>query len=280
MDDKITAMVAQVMAMSGEDVEPAKAFLAKHGFGIFLDEFVYKYSNLPVEVFADEDGYNFIYQDKKKMYFPKGWTKSQCKSYFTSITMEQDIKSPHCYIQNDNRLPSKDMVVADIGTAEGNFALAVADRAKKLYLFECEDSWIDALKKTFAPYRDKVEIVKAYVSGKDGHNKDADTVTLDTFFADRQIDYIKADIEGAEVDMLKGGRNVLQNKIKKVICCTYHRGGDYETIKAILEFCGFECEHNEGYMLYPYTGFMRDDKPPLLRRGLIFGDKEPTAVLS
>ena len=99
-------------------------------------------------------------------------------------------------------------------------------------------------------------------------------VTLDTYFAEKQIDYIKADIEGAEVSMLEGGKDILKNKVKKIICCAYHRGGDYEAISGILQDNDFQCEHNDGYMLFPYSGFMCDNEPPLLRRGVVFGNKE------
>lgn len=267
-------IVNKVMAMRGADIEPVKEFLKKHGFSIFPYDFIFKYRQMPIEVFTDADGYKYTIFEGKKMFAKKSWNEDTCREYFRGISLEQDVESPHCYIQNDKRLPDKDMVLADIGVADGNFALAMVDKVKKIYLFECDEEWIEALLKTFAPYKNKVEIVKAYVSDKDNSTGGADMVALDTFFADKQIDYIKADIEGAEVSMLQGGKDILKNKVKKIVCCTYHRGGDYDTISEILQGNGFQCEHNDGYMLFPHSGFLCDNKPPVLRRGIVFGNKE------
>ncbi|GMO29781.1 MAG: hypothetical protein Ta2B_10740 [Termitinemataceae bacterium] len=46
----------------------------------------------------------------------------------------------------------------------------------------------------------KVVIVNKYVSNITDNN----TVTLDDFFCDKEVDIIKADIEGAEKLMLEG----------------------------------------------------------------------------
>lgn len=50
-------------------------------------------------------------------------------------------------------------IVADIGTAEGIFALNIIHSVKKVYLFECDPEWIIPLEKTFAPWINKIEIV-------------------------------------------------------------------------------------------------------------------------
>lgn len=125
---------------------------------------------------------------------------------------EQDIKNSHHYLQ-ENRIPENGDVIADIGAAEGIFALDVIDRCEKVYLFEMSESWITPLEKTFEAYKDKIEIVKKYVSNAN----DDICITMDDFFKDKKITYIKADIEGAEISMLEGGRSTLEKRLKELL---------------------------------------------------------------
>jgi hypothetical protein len=53
--------------------------------------------------------------------------------------------------------------------------------------------------------------------------------TLDQFVEEQgisKIDFIKADIEGAERDMLKGAQKVLKRFAPKLAICTYHLRDD------------------------------------------------------
>ena len=64
---------------------------------------------------------------------------------------------------------------------------------KKVYIFECDGEWAEALEKTFSPYTEKIEIIKKYVGGEDKE----ENITLDRFFENLPLDCIKADIEGS-----------------------------------------------------------------------------------
>ncbi len=69
-------------------------------------------------------------------------------------------------------------ILSDIGAAEGNFSLSVIDKVQHVYLFETDNDWIEALEKTFEPWKEKVSIIHKFVG-----NKDTDTcITLDSFF--------------------------------------------------------------------------------------------------
>jgi hypothetical protein len=47
--------------------------------------------------------------------------------------------------------------------------------------------------------------------------------TLDYFFQDKEINFIKADIEGAEIDLIRGGKEILSKKNDlRLALCTYH----------------------------------------------------------
>jgi hypothetical protein len=61
--------------------------------------------------------------------------------------------------------------------------------------------------------------------------------TLDKFVEENKlerIDFIKADIEGAERDMLKGATNVLKTFAPKLAICTYHLPDDPEVLEKII----------------------------------------------
>jgi FkbM family methyltransferase len=51
----------------------------------------------------------------------------------------------------------------------------------------------------------------------------------------KKIDFIKADIEGAERDMLKGAKNVLKEFAPKLALCTYHLPDDPEVMEALIK---------------------------------------------
>ena len=66
-------------------------------------------------------------------------------------------------------------------------------------------------------------------------------ITLDTFVRQMQldrVDFIKADIEGAERNMLRGARNTLQRFKPRLSLCSYHRPDDVGVLQdLILAIC-------------------------------------------
>ena len=125
---------------------------------------------------------------------------------------------------------------------------------------------------TFKPWANKVEIVNKYVSDIDSDN----SVTLDTFFAEKEIDFIKADIEGFEEQMLRGGSNVFQSKIKKCLLCCYHRTSAEEYFTDFLKSKGFDTiEVNKGLMIWACAEEAIGEplKAPFTRHGVMYAEK-------
>jgi hypothetical protein len=227
----------------------------------------YAYDYIPplhkITVYDDGSEYKYVLHDGKKLFFPAGWTTLQIQMTYTSLMREQHIKSPHRYETEDFCVQEGD-VIADCGAAEGIWALSSAEKAGKIYLFECEKIWIDALEKTFAPWSGKVEIVNKFVSDADS----ADSVTLDKFWGGGGINFIKADIEGAEVSMLRGAQKTLTSaKNLRLSICTYHRQNDACDLEAMFKARGFSTSYSDGYMLFIYGD--EPLKEPYLRRGII-----------
>jgi hypothetical protein len=231
---------------------------------VFPYPFPYQYDPGDIETFYDAScNMKYVLHCGKRMYFPETWNYEAIRGYHNSLLIEQDPESPHRYETPDFRVKDGD-AIADIGAAEGIWALTYAEKAAKIYLFECEAQWISALEKTFEPWKEKVAIVNKYISNV----TDKNNVTLDDFLCGRPINVIKADIEGAEMQLLEGAENVLTNQNDlKLLLCTYHRKDDDARFKTHLEKRGFQTEYSNGYMLL----FMYDPDldEPYTRRGLI-----------
>ena len=159
--------------------------------------------------------------------------------------LEQDIESPHRYLTADFNVQEGDIVV-DVGVAEGNFALDVIDKVKKIYLIEVDEGWIQALKETFKENLDRVVIIDKYVTSL----TKGKYVTLDSII-DENVDFIKMDIEGNEWDALLGAENLIRRSPGiRCAVCSYHRPFDEVLIKDVLERYGLECSTSPGYMWF------------------------------
>jgi septum formation topological specificity factor MinE len=208
---------------------------------------------------------SYVLFDKKRMYFPVEWKNPlQIKEYYNAILIEHDILSPHRYELNDFCVQEND-IAADIGAAEGFFALSVIEKCKKIYLFECDEQWIRALKMTFEPWKEKISIINKYVSD----NNEMNNVKLDDFFNEKPINFIKVDIEGAESQFLTGASKILRvQKPLRIAICTYHKKDDADEFNNLLTKNGFKVDFSRGYLL----PWMKLD-PPYLRKGLIRATK-------
>ena len=78
----------------------------------------------------------------------------------------------------------------------GYSSLAIIEEAKHVYLFEQNEAWLEAIRATLEPWKDKVTMVQKYVSNRNSPKEQK----LDDFFRDKPDEhlFIKMDIEGAE----------------------------------------------------------------------------------
>jgi FkbM family methyltransferase len=76
------------------------------------------------------------------------------------------------------------------------------------------------------------------VTVKSGLNTEEISITtLDKFVEENKlerVDFIKADIEGSERDMLRGAVNILKNFAPKLAICTYHLSDDPFVLENII----------------------------------------------
>jgi FkbM family methyltransferase len=152
-------------------------------------------------------------------------------------------------------------VVIDAGAWIGDFSAYAASKNATVYAFEPVKTTFDWLCKT-AILNEPGKIIPVQkglgkqegnivISIDEGHSGGNSTViergaateqititTLDKFVAENQIeriDFIKADIEGAERDMLRGATNVLKTLSPKLAICTYHLPDDPQVLEQIIK---------------------------------------------
>jgi Methyltransferase FkbM domain len=249
-----------------DDQQKVLAYLKDHDISVFPYPFPNEYRASDIELFRDKElQLYYMLWERKKLYYSSGNRPKKAQQYFNSLRLEQDSRSPHRYLDGNFDVTENDVVV-DVGAAEGNFSLSVIEKAGYIYLFEADKNWIKALKATFAPWSHKIEIIPKYVSDRTSDK----TIALDDFFDESQtIDFIKADVEGAEAEVLRGARNTIERqKNLKIAICTYHRQEDAEILDAMLRRTGFKSSFSDGYMLY-YYGRTNVVKEPFLRRAVL-----------
>ena len=232
---------------------------------VFPQKFKDKYELHDVDVKKNENGLFYTVYDGRKLFLKKKYkSRFRAQRYLNNIFMEQDPQSPHKYL-SDSFHPQKNDIVFDIGGAEGIFAISYIDQIKKLYIFECDPDWVEALKNTYKDYSEKVCIIEKYVSDFD----DETHICLDTFVHDNELLdddlFIKIDAEGSEPLIIKGAENLLKKTRNiRLALCTYH-SADHE--KMFREkFSEWNIEASAGYMFYYYD---YNIKEPYLRKGLL-----------
>ncbi len=154
-------------------------------------------------------------------------------------------------------------IVIDCGANMGFFSAIASERAPlgKVYAFEPSSAVIEKYLKQTAKYRENISIERVALSdicgemnmAIDNNNIGASSIimtdekvmyekveitTLDQFVEENKlpyVSYIKADIEGAERNMLSGATRVLKEFAPKISICTYHLSDDPEVLERIIK---------------------------------------------
>lgn len=226
----------------------AYAFIGKHGITSYPGDYSLKYKNIPITVYVDDaNNLQYVIHNGKKLYYPKKYSKTQVAVNYKTLIIEQDIESAHRYVESYDELNGKTLF--DIGSAEGIFSIDTIELVNHVYLFECEDYWIEALEASFAPWKEKVTIIRKYV----GDHNDENFITIDEMMKGRTIDnlFLKMDIEGAEQSALRGALHTLKNgKNINVAVCVYHREEDPSVINSNMKSMGYSTQFTEGYIYW------------------------------
>ena len=169
--------------------------------------------------------------------------------------------------------PEAGDVVFDIGACFGDTALWFSKSVKsegQVYAFEpveynshvleknIERNSIENITIVRAGAGDKEQMMNvvgigggAFITNEDSKGENVKITTIDNFVERHKIervDFIKMDIEGAELSALKGAEKTIKKFKPKLAICVYHKGDDLITIpkylKSINEHYKFYLKHN------------------------------------
>jgi FkbM family methyltransferase len=176
-------------------------------------------------------------------------------------------------------------VVIDAGAFIGDFGAYAAARDAFTYAFEPVTDIFELLKKTAELNGGRIKPVQKGLGnsvcetemfvngdfaggstlnhvqgGAGGQRADTEMIsitTLDAFVESEKlekIDFIKADIEGAERDMLRGATRVLKEFAPKLALCTYHLPDDPQVLERLILEANPRYKVRQGPMkLYAYA---------------------------
>lgn len=161
--------------------------------------------------------------------------------------------------EHENVLLENTDIVIDCGANIGVFSVLGSLKSSngRVYAFEPIPEVYNMLKKTAALYNNIIpcELALSNTNGNiymdyDDSKKTCGSIsegpegnllvkveTLDHFVEENnleRVDFIKADIEGAERFMLEGAKNILRKYAPKLSICTYHLPGDKEVLERII----------------------------------------------
>ena len=237
-------------------------YLRKNTLFMYPYNFLSKYLKKEVSIHESKDlKYLYIKDHGKNLYFDKNFFDfNSSEDYYKFLTMEQDYRSPHCYF-NDEYKFIEDYIFIDVGAAEGLISLRLINSAKHVFLIENDIKWINSLRKTFEYYEDKVTIYNKTCSSHEGSN----TMKLSEIIEKDKKYFIKIDVEGNEMEVLKSINFNNLSKESKIIVCTYHNQNDYDIISSFFNDVGLKYISSKGYVLSDWGGY----KEPYFRKALI-----------
>lgn len=246
-------------------------YIQKKGVRMYNYPFFDEYMEKDVEIFFDSEYSLFygVYRTHRMYLSRKLNTLQMARTYFRYVCMEQDWRSPHCYLTNETKSEEWKEVV-DIGAAEGVFALEIIDTVDHVYLIEADADWCEALALTFRFYKEKVAIIQGYASNTEGKG----TIVLDRLLEDKKIDFIKMDIEGAEMQALWGAEKLIDKSGPRMAICTYHNPGDNKMIREWLLERGYGVEDSPGYVVCQGEWELENKKNVDFRRALVKAGRE------
>jgi FkbM family methyltransferase len=164
-----------------------------------------------------------------------------------------DEKDWHFYQKKHTEIEDGEIIL-DIGTAEGLLPISVIDKCEHIYMVEPSKLFCSCLEQTFLKFQNKTSIFNVAVGNEDGViNFDENSLDgmisnsftentqkininkIDTLLRDKKITYLKADIEGFEIEMLKGAASIIKQNKPKIAITTYHTQNNPDEIVALIK---------------------------------------------
>lgn len=179
------------------------------------------------------------------------WPKAFSIDGIYQVTAETFDKEDWHYYQNGHTPVEPGELLLDIGAAEGLFALSVINTCKKIFLIEPNDYFVESMQKTFQNHKAKIQIFNVAIGSQEGEISfdqnslsgkisEENTVSkkrltkVDTILKEEKITYLKADVEGFELEVLKGAESTIKRNKPKIAITTYHPENDPQAIIELI----------------------------------------------
>ena len=245
-------------------------FVKNHKVQMYPYDWFDNFKNIPIEIRRDDScGMLYAIYKGKRMYYPQNYSAEMIANSINFFVKEQLTISPHCYMPDNEHAVKKGDIVVDGGAAEANFSLDVIDRARKIYLYEGDPNWIPALQMTFRDYRDKVVIINKFLDSY-AHKGYA---TIDDTVSEREVNFIKLDVEGYELQALCGAKkHIMASNNFRCSICAYHNHEDAEVLPIYLKTLNCECRVGKGKLFRTDNSIWQSEVPDL-RVGMIYAKK-------
>ena len=264
--NKITQSLLQteiIRFLEQNEIEDKKcnilSWLKNNSIQMYPYEFTKEYDDLEEAVIKTET-YPFIETEYGKLYFPKEWDDNHIRNYYRFLVMEQDYRSPHHYpLENGNY-----DIFIDAGAAEGYISLKYSKNFSRIILIESDHIWIEPLRKTFSHF-ENINIINKKLGMWDA----SDGISLHKLISSSDRICVKMDIEGYELDALKGMNGCTLSAGSRLIVCTYHNQSDGDLFQNIFAKNGIEYKFSKGYVIANFGSYQ---KAPYLRKALLVGD--------
>lgn len=233
-----------------------------------LDEFQYKKIKINAFKNIDLSSEYILFNKEFKICNPFKMNGEYKFSFFTEYG---DLILPSCnkdyshvnegpYEYDEVHLNEGDIVI-DAGANIGIFSTYAASKKCTVYAFEPIEGTLNLLKKNVKLYDNSIKIcryalgnknekIKCYIDEqsntsssiiKRNNNEkyiEVQATTIDNFVKANnleKVDFIKADIEGAERFMLEGAKETLAKFAPKLSICTYHLYDDPEVLENLIK---------------------------------------------
>lgn len=209
---------------------------------------------------ADEHAALVRADDKYSYYRIKGFDElflypRQAPYYSLAMVLAESRPQHWHYYEVPETAVAPGDVIVDCGCAEGLFSFRHLRTAHHIYAMEPLSVFIDSLgtlfrdqqKVTILPFAAGDTCKDAYIgtssedtiidatiqeTGGGANAEKISIVTIDSLFAEKgiHINYLKADIEGFEENMIRGALETIRISKPKIAVTTYHKGQDYKKL--------------------------------------------------
>ena len=218
----------------------------------------YDLKGIKLPKILDRQELAFFYGSMEDTFFIHVFLNDNYHKNIVNVLDKHMGEGPYGYIdENFDVTVKKGEIVIDAGAWIGDFSAYVIHKGATVYAFEPVKNIFDELSEMAKLNGEKLHPVKKGLSNIEGEvsifiNDSASSIvqqvssvseiikltTLDKFVEENKlprVDFIKADIEGAERDMLRGATNVLKTFAPKLAICTYHLPDDPEVLESIIK---------------------------------------------